>query len=113
MSKYIRIIDTSVITPRVEHLAKEQPPWFSLQELLKAWFVYHLWDLQTVMVGTLADLQFAKTLPKEFLEGDDFAIRRLYLNSMHEVAPSRNACYHERAELLVMPASVILVYSLN
>lgn len=110
MSIYLRIIDTSAITPLVTRLAQQQAPWFSLEELLRAWFTYHLWDLQTVLVGSTRDLEFAQTLPKEFLQGDDFAIRRLYAISQLELAPHKNRCFHDRAELRVMPASLILVY---
>lgn len=111
MSTYLRIIDTSAITPRVQRLAKQQAPWFTLEELIRAWFIYHLWDLQTVLVGSSLDLQFAQSLPKEFLEGDDFAIRRLYSISQLELAPQKNRCFYDRAQLRIMPASLILVYN--
>lgn len=111
MSKDIRIIDTSSITPLVERLAKEQPPWYDFKLLLRAWFAYHLTELQDILLEHTKDIEFAKTLPIEFLLGDEFAISRLYKNTQLVLAPYVNSRFHDRANLLIMPASVILVYN--
>jgi len=111
MSKDIRIIDTSSITPLVEKLAKEQPPWYDFKLLVMAWFSYHLTELQDILLEHTKDVEFAKTLPIEFLLGDEFAISRLYKNTQLVLAPYVNSRFHDPAKLLIMPASVILVYN--
>lgn len=111
MAKLIRIIDTSAITPLVERLIAHQPPWFDAGELLRAWFIYHLWDMHALLVGKQEEIRFAKTLSTEFLLGDDFALSRFYRNTRTDLSPVNNRCFHDRADLMVMPASVILIYN--
>lgn len=78
--------------------------------LIRAWCMRQLRDMQCLAFIDTSELNYAKTLPTDFVNYDDFSIRRLWINSRQSIAPEVNPHFHEPCELLLLPTSLVLVF---